>query len=124
MSKRITGIAAVLILGLGSPGISAQVTTERYIPVGQSPGLSGVSTFIGEIQSVDDLTCTVGNADETRTIELTAETRVWLDRSSLRQATATGTASDLVLGRTVEVKYQDEEVRERADWIKVVIEGQ
>lgn len=125
MSKRIAGVVALMALALYAPGIEAQVTTERYIPVGQSPGMSGVYTVVGEVVSYDEQSRSLmlTSEGETLMVGLTPATRVWLDRSSLREATANGTGADLVPGRTVEVKYQNEEVRESADWIKVVIAG-
>ena len=123
--KKTIVMTAVLALILGVSGTQAQVTTERYIPVGQSPGMSGVYTLMGEIGSVAEQgqSFTVSSGGETHTVQITPETRIWLDRSSLREAATTGTSADLVAGRTVEVKYQNEQVRERADWIKVVIGG-
>ena len=125
MSKRIAGWATAAVLMLMASGLEAQVTTERFIPVGQSPGMSGVHTVVGEIGAVDEQgqSFTLTSDGETLTVVLTPETRIWLDRSSLREATANGTTADLTPGRTVEVKYENQDVRERADWIKVVIGG-
>lgn len=44
----------VLLAALGGfPPAHAQEATERYIPLGQSPGVSGKLTSIGEIAEVD-----------------------------------------------------------------------
>ncbi len=44
------GVAFALLTGLSIA--FAQKTTERYIPIGQSPGLSGEYTKIGNIEAV------------------------------------------------------------------------
>jgi hypothetical protein len=125
MYRTVVVIAVAWGMGLGSSAVHAQATTERFIPVGQSPGLSGVSTYLGQVVSVDPgaRTVTVRNDAVTRTIALTGETRVWLDRSRLRERNTIGTAADLQAGRTVEIKYADPDTRQRAEWVKVVIEG-
>lgn len=126
MDRRIAGIAIGVTLALFSnaAGLQAQRATERYIPVGQSPGLSGIYSYIGQVVEVaaNGSSVTVEYEGESRTIQITAETNVWLDRSRLRQPNATGGVADLVTGRTIEVKYVDAETRDRAEWIKVVIE--
>ena len=112
-------------LALGFTQVAGQITTERYIPVGQSPGLSGVVTFVGQIESVDaqGRSYTVQNEAEARTVRLDDRTHIWLDRSSLRQASATGSASDLRTGVTVEIRYRDDDRGEPADWVKVAVTG-
>lgn len=117
-------LAVALTLGTGA-GLAAQEATERYIPVGQSPGISGVYTDLGTVSDVDPegRTISVEHEGGSRTIRVSSDTRIWLDRSRLRQVNAVGTFSDLVVGRTVEIRYEDLETREAADWIKVLIEG-
>lgn len=125
MSKRTAGIGVALTLLLGVAPLEAQLSTERFIPVGQSPGLSGVVTYIGQVVSVDEqnMTLTAQTDGQSVTIQLTSETHLWLDRSALREANATGTLSDLQAGRTVEVKYIDaEDPQAGVDWIKIAIE--
>lgn len=117
-------LTVALTLSTGS-GLAAQEATERYIPVGQSPGVSGIYTDLGTVSEVDQegRTITVQHEGGSRTIRVTPDTRIWLDRSRLRQVNSVGTFSDLGVGRTVEIRYQDRDTREVADWIKVVIEG-
>lgn len=117
-------IAVAVAFGFGS-ALAAQESAERYIPVGQSPGVSGVTSSYGPIAAVDEQagTITVQHEGESRTIRVTADTRIWLDRSRLREVNTVGSFSDLTVGRTVEVKHEDPETREVADWIKVLIEG-
>lgn len=124
MTRCAAPIVVALTFGLGS-ALAAQEATERYIPLGQSPGVSGVTSSYGPIAAVDEQagTITVQHEGETRTIGVTPDTRIWLDRSRLRQVNTVGSFSDVTVGRTVEVKYEDPETAEVADWIKVLIEG-
>lgn len=103
--------------------VHAQKETERYIPLGQSPGVSQKYTSIGEIAHVDPAARTVTITEQTgqRTLKITDKTRIWLDRTKLKQANLTGGFTDLQKGRRVEVKYEDPEQRQIADWVKVEI---
>src|SRR5437870_6073785 len=95
-----------VFLGGGPPAPSAQEMTERYIPVGQSPGLSGKYTVIGKIQTTNARDQTVAIVGTTRSwsAKVTEKTKIWLDRSKLRLTNLKGTFSDLRPGATVEVK--------------------
>lgn len=97
-----------------------QEATERFIPIGQSPGLSGKTTYIGSIQAVDATarTLTVGAAAGALKVRIADRTRIWVDRSLLKESNAIGTFADLRSGRRVEVKW-DAKVKDVADWIKV-----
>ena len=102
MKRGWIGIAAV-VASLGwAPDAHGQQTTERYIPVGQSPGVSGVYSDIGQIESVDasNRTVTVSAPEGARTITVTEETSIWLDRSELRLTNETGSMADLRPGRS------------------------
>lgn len=125
MRKHIPGLTILVALLVNVSSVQGQETTERYIPVGHSPGLSNKYTYIGHIEEVDvqNQTISVRNEQETRTIRLTPQTRIWLDRSQIRQTNSTGSIADLRPGRTVEIKYEDYESKESADWIKVVVDG-
>jgi hypothetical protein len=103
--------------------VHAQKETERYIPLGQSPGVSQKLSRIGEIAEVDESKRTVTIADPAGrwTVAITDQTRIWLDRTKLKQPNLTGSFTDLRKGRRVEVKYQDPERREVADWVKVEV---
>jgi hypothetical protein len=98
-----------------------QKATERYIPLGQSPGLSQKYTSIGEIADVDQQkqTVTIAEAAGRRTVTIAEKTRIWIDRTKLKQTNVTGSFADLQKGRRIEVKYADPERREIADWVKV-----
>jgi hypothetical protein len=101
-----------------------QKATERYIPIGRSPGLSEEQTSIGEIVEVEaePRTITVAGREGHRyTVSITDETLIWLDRTPIRKTNLSGTFEDLRKGRRVEVKYKDPQRRELAEWVKVEI---
>lgn len=117
---------AVPILLLVSIDVAvAQKQTEIYIPIGESPGLSGVYSDVGEIRAFDAatgaLSLQVGGA--TRTVRVAPDTRIWLDRHEAGLRNVEGTRSDLVAGRRAEVKYEDPGKRQVAGWVKVAREN-
>jgi len=123
-----TWIAVTLALALCATvrDAHAQQTTERFIPVGQSPGISGTRSYQGEIVSVNlqGKTFTVRDVQgprTIRTIRVAPGTRIWLDRSAQQRTSADGSMTDLEVGRRVEVLYMDDRRRDTADWIKVVV---
>jgi hypothetical protein len=120
----VIGLSA--LLGGGPPALSAQEMTERYIPVGQSPGLSGKYTVMGKLQSVNaqERTCAVAGAAGTVNAKITERTKIWLDRSQLRQTNVKGTFADLKPGAMVEVKPEGSQrgvSSGPAEWIKVQV---
>ena len=125
MRRSSMGIASSIAVLFLAANANAQETTEQFIPVGQSPGISGTYSYIGEIQAVDAQarTVTVAGPEGARTIKVTDETRIWLDRSQQRQSNTVGDMSDLQTGRRCEVKYTDYDTKEEAAWIKVVVSG-
>ena len=124
MQMRIIALLAPALLLAGAA--SAQEQTERFIPIGKSPGISGVYAYLGTIQAADaqHRTITVANDQEMRTIQITDTTDIWMDRSAIRQTNLVGNWSDLEVGRTVEIKYLDFESKDVADWVKIAIGGQ
>jgi hypothetical protein len=123
MNRRIpTALIVIGLLPIASAA-HAQRTTERYIPIGQSPGVSNTLSYIGDLEAVDtqNQTITVRGPDGSQTIHFADDTDIWLDKSPIHQANAVGSVTDLVTGRRVEVKYRDPDTREMADWIKVEI---
>jgi len=103
--------------------LHAQEETERYIPIGQSPGLSGTQTDIGEVRAFDAGTRRLELVADgrVRRVAVVEDTRIWLDRSKQQLTNLEGEPSDLEVGRTVEVRYEDPARREVADWIKVEV---
>jgi hypothetical protein len=100
-----------------------QKATEQYIPIGQSPGVSGKYTWIGEIADLNlrARTVTITDAAGPRTIRITEKTRIWLDRSKLKLTNLTGHFSDLRKGGRIEMKYETPERRDVVEWVKVEV---
>lgn len=105
---------------LGAPVIEAQQTTEQYVPIGQSPGVSNKYSYIGKIVEVDRVahTITVESERGTKTIGVKPTTRLWLDRSKVKSTNTIASYSDCEVGRLVEVMY-DHDNQAVADWIKI-----
>jgi hypothetical protein len=121
--KSLIAIAAFAPLAIAT--CHAQKMTEMYIPIGQSPGLSGKYTTIGTITTVNPqtkaLTCTYGAGSIS--FSVTPRTRFWLDRSALKAPNTKGTFADCAVGKKVEVKTVN---NTRADgseveWIKIQV---
>jgi len=119
-------LRAVVLLGVSvaAPGPAyPQKATEQFIPLGQSPGVSGKLTWIGEVVGTDTArrTLSIDGAQGAHTAKITEKTRIFLDRSKLKQSNVTGTIADLQKGRRVEVKFEGPGPTPAADWVKVEI---
>ena len=116
-------LAAIALSLAGLTEADGQRTTEQFIPVGQSPGLSGVVTYLGEIVSVDpgsrNLTMRRPGDSGVATVAVAPDTRIWIDRSPLGLPNLTGGFGDLAGGGIAEVHFRDPEVRRTATWIKL-----
>jgi hypothetical protein len=124
MWKAVVGVAVIGVLLWGAtPYARGQQATEVYIPLGQSPGLSGKVTIIGAIETINaqNRTIAIAGSSGTWSAEITDRTKIWLDRSKIKLPNQTGTFADLGKGLMVEVKYEGTERQGRgpADWIKV-----
>ncbi len=95
--------------------------TERYIPIGQSPGVSFQETTVGVIEAVDApaRTITVSSSGGAVVVPVTDATMIWLDRSKVQRTTLNGRFADLRAGATVEVKLVGPEGDAAAEWIKL-----
>lgn len=124
MNRRRLFARSALAL-LAAPRVTrAQKAAEQFIPIGQSPGLSGRATVIGTVEAVDAAarTMTVNAGATSYRCALTDRTRIWIDRSAQRLSATTGRLADLQKGRRVEVKFTDA-TRKTAEWIKVEAPG-
>jgi hypothetical protein len=112
--------------GLLVTSVHAQKATEMLIPIGQSPGVSGILSVIGTIASCDTAagTVTVSTEKEQHTARLTEETKIYLDRSAAKKVGPLGSRSDCQKGRRIEVKYvyEGKTRTPTAEWIKIQIE--
>src|SRR5262245_19950927 len=125
--RRISlAVVSVCILMLtATPFVYGQKTTEQYIPMGKSPGITRKYSMMGEIEQYDaaSKSLIVVSPSGKTTIKLTDQTKIYLDRSAQRQRNTRGNFSDLKKGRKVEVKYKDPQVKTSCDWIKIEITG-
>lgn len=114
--------AALWLLG-GLCSVQAQRSTEQYIPIGQSPGVSGQAALIGEVVSASESAQTVTLKDQqgqTHTVHCDSMTHVWLDLSSAQRSNRPGTLADCRAGALIEIKLRDAaDSASPADWIKV-----
>ena len=111
----------LLIVPLAATNVVyGQQTTEQYVPIGQSPGISDKYSYIGNIVSVDRdaHTLTVESDRGTKTIRVLPKTRIWLDRSKVKRTNIAASYSDCEVGRKIEVMY-DHDDQDVADWIKI-----
>lgn len=90
-----------------------QQTTELYIPIGKSPGLSREGkTVIGKIEEVKvDKICI-----SKKTFFITNKTKIFLDRSEIKQPNSYGSITDLKTNNFSEIYAPTNNV---AVWIKV-----
>jgi hypothetical protein len=123
-------IAGLALAGAAAAPAAAQRLSEQFIPVGYSPGVSGVSAVIGEVVAVDELrgVMTVEVDGGLQRFVMTPRTSVWLDRSDERMHSLDVGYDGLRIGDRVEVKRGDPEVTAAnfgaspasiADWIKI-----
>jgi hypothetical protein len=113
----------ILLLALAAApfgSVHAQEATEQFIPIGESPGVSGTESYTGEIMAVDsrnrEVSIQAGSRE--RTIKVVPETRIWLDRSERRRENTEASFSACQVGRRVEIMPRDD-AEDVAAWIKV-----
>jgi acid phosphatase family membrane protein YuiD len=126
--KRVMGVVALGVWFWGGmPSAHGQKATEMFIPIGQSPGLSNTISVIGTIEAIDPQgqTIVIAGPAGSWSATITNRTKIWLDRSTLKQTNQTGSFADLKQGLLAEVKYEDPQGRSTArgpaEWIKVQI---
>lgn len=109
-------VLTMTLVALGM--VRAQETTERYIPIGESPGVSGIESVIGTIDAIDRTGRKMVLAIDggTTTVGLDDDTRFYVDRSKAGLPNLTGNFEDCRVGRLVEVRTGDDGI---AEWVKV-----
>lgn len=113
------GIGLITALLCGMSYAHGQKAAEQFVPIGQSPGISSKSTYIGVLEAVDPQQRTISAGGHT--VQITKQTRIWLDRSLLKQSNQAGSFGDLQKGRKVEIKYTDLAKRQVAQWVKIQV---
>lgn len=122
MRMNLLAFGLIVTLLLSSSYAYGQKTTEQFIPIGQSPGLSNKYTYIGVIETVDSQERTITTGGQV--IKITEDTRIWLDRSSLKLTNQIGDFTDLREGRKIEIKYTEATKKQVAEWVKVQVTAQ
>jgi hypothetical protein len=123
MLKCYLRLAIVVVALGGALNASGQEATEMFIPIGQSPGLSGKGSLLGTLESVDSgkRMVTISSPSGAQRVGITDRTLIWLDRSLQKQPNQKGAITDLQQGRKVEVKLRKGEPKAVAEWIKVQV---
>jgi len=123
MLNRYLRLAIVVVLLGSTLEAFGQEATEMFIPIGQSPGLSGKGSLIGTLESVDPgkRMVTISSPSGAQTVGITDRTLIWLDRNLQKQPNQNGAINDLQKGRKVEVKLRKGEPKAVAEWIKVQV---
>ena len=100
MLKRLALVGLILSTVVIFPS-HGQKSTEIFIPIGKSPGISGKYSVIGHIATFDETTgelkIKVDGVEHAATI--TEETKIWLDKSGMQQTNEVGSPADCRQGR-------------------------
>jgi hypothetical protein len=119
------GLILVLLLVAGIGSATAQKATEIYIPVGKSPGLTGEYITLGTVTDVNSATrqlLLIDSSGQTRSVQITDSTRIYIDRSPAKKTNLYGSFTDCQVGLPAEVKFYAAKVSaypEAAEWIKI-----
>lgn len=109
-------ITVVWMIATGSA--QAHKATERYIPIGKSPGVSSELILLGTITTVDYAVheMEVRSTDGQTTVAPAEITRYYIDRSKRKLSNQSATFRDCQIGRRVEIKFLADG---SIDWIKI-----
>jgi hypothetical protein len=117
------GHPMLLVLALiCAPSAFAQKSTEMYVPLGQSAGLSGKHTLQAQVQAVNaaERSLTLVRDGSNVTVKLAAGAPVWIDRSKQQQSNSVGTLADARPGMLAEVKFVKNNLAGgEAEWVKL-----
>lgn len=110
-------IAAMVIIA--SALALSHPATERFIPIGDSPGVSKVKSYIGAIRSVRTTASgfTMSVEDSEKPITVTEDTKIYLDTGP-GKTNGVGSEDDCRVGRIVEVYLHDDGT---AYWVKIKV---
>ncbi len=100
-----------------------QQMTEKYIPVDAYPGLADKFVTVGIILRIDEKgkTFVLRGDSDTKTIQVSDKTKIWLDRSLRKEANQDGTFADLKAGLRAEVRVLGPKQMTTAKWVKVQV---
>ena len=125
--KKLLGTLSVFALAAGPP-VFAHRATERYIPIGSSPGVSGKLTLIGTVEPRAETDSIIRiRTEDDRVVGFTwnESTRFWLDRTRVRRTNVPASWEHCREGRRVEVRFRDDDPTTGiAAWVKVEADGE
>ena len=112
---------AIFLFLIVISSIFAQKSTEIFIPLGKSPGVSGKYTLIGMVEKFDHQNSfiTVEAQNESKTIKIKGSPEVWLDYSKLKLSNKKGSLDDIKKGLRIEIKFANNLKNDLIQWIKV-----
>ena len=119
-SKTLLRTMLFMVIFGGSSLTYAQQTSEQFIPIGMSPGISNKYSYIGKITAIEATTKTISMQSDKgpRTITISPITRIWLDRSKNKKSNIVASFDDIKIGRDVEVMHGHEN-ENTAIWVKI-----
>jgi hypothetical protein len=119
--RRTISIGTMLVTLYAAMPATAHRATERFIPLGQSPGVSHNFTVVGKIEAVDSgrRTVTVATPSGKLVVKIRKEADIWIDRTKQKQTSLDGAFVDLKSGRTIEVKFIDPDRKQVVEWVKI-----
>jgi hypothetical protein len=123
--KHIKAILVMAIFCWMSYSTYAQKETELFIPMGQSPGVSGKVSVMGRCQTItihDSAVSVMLEPGGMKSCRINNHSVIYLDRSKLKLTNTKGTLADIKPGSMIEVKYVDNKPDGVIEWIKVQIE--
>lgn len=117
MNRISTGVA-IAFLSLLTSGAGAHPATERYIPIGYWSSVGVGGTYLGSVTAVAAKATSLSFVEGgvSKSIRITDDTRIYVDRSHLGKKNTTGSRADLRAGRTMEIRLAKDGT---AAWIKV-----
>ncbi len=124
MKRNKKVIVFMVVLCCAFSGLYAQKETEVFIPLGQSPGVSGKLCVMGKVGTVSshDSTLILGLEGGLLTSRMNGQTKIYLDKSKLKLTSTKGSLADIKPGLMIEIKYVDNKPGGLIEWIKVQLE--
>lgn len=119
MNTKVARAFAVVLACIAIPQLAqSQKTTEVYIPIGSSPGVSTTESLIGTISRLDYEARSIELVarDGSKTIYVDDKTVYYVDRSAYGKMSAAGDMSDCKVGLVIEVFGADNDA---VQWIKI-----
>lgn len=123
MTQYLNGIFLLMFALFSSAIVLAHPATERYIPIGKSPGRpnAGVEISTGSIKTINNKqkSITMIKNANSYTVVFNKKTKIWLDRSKIKLTNLVGSYSSLKPGDYIEVKFSKSKKLNIAIWVKV-----